>query len=139
MSGTSLHLAQRAYRGLLHGWLQLVDNRRLGFHEYGRYAEWYLHRREALGLSIRYILGKCSAVSGLSMLWKRIALTQRKRCPNLAVLLLTQPLLAPYFVLYPAVDVVGLSGLATLFWSLPFYAFTGCTFSILHGTADVHE
>ena len=36
---TSLHLAQRAYRGLLHGWLQPVDNRRLGVYIFGRYAE----------------------------------------------------------------------------------------------------
>ena len=32
-------LPNKAYRDLLHGWLQPVDNRRLGAHESGRYAE----------------------------------------------------------------------------------------------------
>lgn len=50
-----------------------------------------------------------------------------KRCPNLAVCALAHPA-PPCFVLYPAVDVVGFFGFASLFRSLSFYAFTDCTF-----------
>lgn len=58
---TNLYLVQQAYRGLLHGWLQLVDNRRLGFHEFGRYAEWLFTStrsfRPFYPLYIRQMLG----------------------------------------------------------------------------------